>query len=86
MQSLVKYLDCGVIELDTRGNAVNYSVLKFSDIVSKIIPFFKEYPIIGIKSKYFEGFCMVAEMMKNKVHLTAEGFEKIKQIKSDMDS
>jgi len=63
MQSLVKYLDCGIIELDTRGNAVNFSVLKFSDIESKIIPFFKKYPIVGIKSKYFfgaGGFCTVA--------------------------
>ena len=28
MQSLVKYLDCGVIELDSRGNAVTFTVSK----------------------------------------------------------
>lgn len=101
MRSLVKYLDCGIIELDTtphpplirkrgggkgRGGAVNFCVLKFSDIESKIIPFFNEYPIVGIKSKYFEGFCTVAELMKNKEHLSPEGLEKVRQIKADSHS
>lgn len=67
MESLIKYLDCGIIELDPRGNAVCFTVLKFSDIESKIIPFFKKkYPIVGIKSKSFEDFCTVAKLMKKK--------------------
>ena len=45
--------------------------------MSKIITFFKKYQIIGIKSKYFEGFCMVAELIENKEHLKPEGLEKI---------
>lgn len=41
MQSLVKYLECGKIEIYSKGNAVKFSVLNFSDIMTKIIPFFK---------------------------------------------
>jgi hypothetical protein len=86
MKSLVKYLDCGLIELDSRGNAVTFSVTKFSDLESKIIPFFYKYPIQGVKYKNLEGFCKVAELMKSKSHLTKEGLEKIRQIKLCMNS
>ena len=41
-------------------------VTKFTDIVSKIIPFFKKYPIEGVKAEYFKNFYKVAEMMKKK--------------------
>jgi hypothetical protein len=85
IQSLVKYLDCGVIELDSRGNAVTFSVSKLSDIESKIITFFYKYKIQGVKSKNFEGFCKVAELMKSKSHLTKEGLERIRQIKLEIN-
>ena len=48
MRSLVKYLDCGNIYKN--GNAFDFRVTKTDDIVNKIIPFFKEYPILGVKA------------------------------------
>ena len=39
----------------------------------KIIPFFKKYPIEGVKLKDFHDFCKVADMVKDKKHLTKEG-------------
>jgi hypothetical protein len=86
MGSLVDYFDCGVIEQDSRGNAVTFSVSKFSDLESKIIPFFSKYLIQGVKSKNFEGFCIVAGLIKSKSHLTEEGLEKIRQIKSRVNA
>jgi len=84
MQSFADNLNCGFIEKYPKGNAVNYCVLKFSDITDKIIPFFKQYPIVGKKSKYFSGFCEAADLMCKKQHLTASGFERIKQIKEEI--
>ena len=66
-------------------NASLYRVTKFDDIVNKIIPFFKKYPIHGVKAKDLADWCYVAEMMKNKKHLTADGLQKIKQIKAGMN-
>ena len=57
MESLVKYLDCGVIELDSRGNAVTFSVSKFFDLESKILPFFNKYQMEGVKALNFSDFC-----------------------------
>ena len=66
-------------------NASFYRVTKFDDIVNKIIPFFKKYPILGVKALDFADFCKAAELMKNKAHLTKDGLEKIRKIKAGMN-
>ena len=58
---------------------------KFSYIIEKIIPFFNKYPILGVKYLDFLDFCKVAQIMKNKNHLTKDGLEKIKLIKTEMN-
>jgi hypothetical protein len=52
---------------------VNFEVTKLPDLDEKIISFFSEYPIIGVKAKDFSDFCVVAKLMKNGFHLTQEG-------------
>ena len=52
MESLIYYLHCG--SLYKQKEAVIFEVKKLSDINEKIIPFFKKYPILGVKSKNFE--------------------------------
>ena len=58
----------------------------FSDITEKIIPFYKKYPIVGVKVLDFNDFGKIAEMIKDKKHLTKEGLEEIKKIKSRMNT
>lgn len=84
MEKLVSYLGCGYIS--ERGDIVDFHVTKFEDIINKIIPFFEKYPILGVKSENFKDFCKVAELMKNKEHLTEKGLEKIRLIKSNMNT
>jgi hypothetical protein len=50
-----------------------FTVRKLSDILKIIIPFFEKYPLRGTKSLDFADFCKVAELMKDKAHLTKEG-------------
>ena len=84
IRSIPVYLNCGTSI--KRENAFDYRVRKFSDIAEKIIPFFKKYPIRGVKALDFEDFCRVAEMMKQKKHLTFEGLEEIRKIKAGMNT
>ena len=56
--------------------------IRFPDISSKIIPLFQEYPLQGVKANDFADFCKVAELMRSEAHLTKDGLEEIKQIKS----
>ena len=79
-----EYLNCGCVTKHSE-NVVALIVTKFSDIENKIIPFFKKYPIYGVKALEFADWCKVAEMMKQKKHLTAEGLEQIRKIKTGMN-
>jgi LAGLIDADG endonuclease len=54
-------------------------------IVNKIIPFFNEYPILGVKSLDFADFKKVAELMETKQHLTSDGLSKIIEIVKGMN-
>ena len=84
MTSLIELLQCGKIY--KYRNAFDFRVSKFADITEKIIPFFKKYPILGVKALDFADWCKVAELMKEKKHLTQEGLEEIKQIKAGMNT
>jgi len=82
MIHLVNILDCGNAYKYSNREYVELRVSKFEDINTKIIPFFKKYKIIGIKSLDFVDFCKVAELINKKAHLTLEGLEQIRKIKS----
>ena len=58
MKSLIKYFNCGNIY--NRGEALDFKVIKFYDIYFKIIPFFKKYPIRGVKAEDFNDWCKAA--------------------------
>lgn len=58
---------------------------KSRDLTEKIIPFFEKYPIKGVKGKDFNYWCRVAELTKEKKHLTEEGLKEIRKIKAEMN-
>lgn len=85
--TILKYLGCGAIEkVSTRPNEVKYVIYKFGGICNNLIPLFQKYPLQGVKSLNFSDFCKVANLMINKVHLTKEGIEEVKLIKSQMNT
>jgi hypothetical protein len=69
----------------TTNDSVHLQIIKFKDILEIIIPFFEDYPVQGKKSLDFSDFKKVAELIKNKEHLTPEGFNKILEIKTKMN-
>jgi len=82
-ESFTKFLGCGKVRVNI--STVDFSVTSFLDNHEKIIPFLNKYPIAGVKSLDYLDFCKVAELIKNKEHLTLEGLEKIKKIKNNMN-
>lgn len=83
LRSLIGYLDCGAVYEDRE--ILVFKVTKFEDLTDKIIPFFTKYPVLGVKALDFVDFCRVAELMKQKKHLTKEGLDQIRQIKESMN-
>lgn len=84
LETLSSYLNCGSV-LETLRGEINFDVYKFSDNYEKILPFFTNYPLHGVKALDFNGWKLAAEILKSKDHLTKEGIEKIIKIKSNMN-
>jgi len=55
-------------------------------LTDKIITFFKNYRIEGVKYYDYSDFCKVVGIMKVGGHLTSKGLEKICKIKAGMNS
>ena len=85
-ETLIDSFNCGRIKISTCPPVVNFLVSRFSDITSKIIPFFNKYPLQGAKALDFSDFCAIAKLMETKAHLTPEGLNRIKEICSGMNS
>ena len=86
IEVLKKYFDSGQIEKHTQFTAVTLVIVKFSDIIEKIIPFFDKYPLIGTKQKDFKYWCEIASIMKDGSHLSIEGLNLVRKIKEEMNT
>lgn len=84
MKDIAEFFNCGSVYLNRETYV--YRVVSLSNILNKIIPFYQKYPIHGVKAKDFLDFVKVVELMKDNKHLTPEGVEEIKLIKSGMNS
>lgn len=85
--SFVKFFGCGIVGKDSRDSkeASYFVVQKFRDITEKIIPFFDEYPVLGVKSKDYEDFKRCANYMELKAHLTLDGLNAILELAQNMN-
>ena len=84
MKAIKVFFGCGFITKDGVA-AVTFFVAKFDDINTKVIPFFKEYPIQGVKALNYKDWVKAAEIVKEKKHITETGFADIMKIKAGMN-
>nr|YP_010470477.1 LAGLIDADG endonuclease [Inonotus hispidus]YP_010691052.1 LAGLIDADG endonuclease [Phellinus igniarius]UVF37965.1 LAGLIDADG endonuclease [Inonotus hispidus]WBU93153.1 LAGLIDADG endonuclease [Phellinus igniarius] len=86
MECLIKHLGSGKLYKYPGGKpAVVLIITKFSDIINIIIPFFLENPLLGIKLLDFIDWCKVAKLISTGSHLTLDGLDLIRKIKSGMN-
>ena len=84
-------LDCGAVyfQKEQRTNhtqCYRYTVSARAEIFGKIIPFFQQYPLQSAsKQKSFKLFCQIAVLLQQQAHLTKEGIERIRALKSQMN-
>lgn len=88
LKNLIIFFKCGYYL--SRSNSIihgDFFVTKSEDIILKILPFFKKFPIQGNKLKDFLDFKKAVELKGggNSTNLTIENMEKIKQIKQGMN-
>lgn len=86
MQSFTNFFGCGVAVKRPDGKSVDFKVNRFSELVENVIPFFERTPLLGVKAKNFADFCKVANIMKERGHLTSSGLEEILKIKTGVNT
>lgn len=72
MEYLKKYFNCGYFNNKPTDNVGEFIVAKFSDIKEKIIPFFSENTIVGVKYWDFIDFKRGAELIEQILLIKAE--------------
>ena len=85
MELISKYLGSGNIYKDYNRPLVSLTIVKYSDITNLIIPFFKKYPVLGVKQNDFLDWCKTAKLINDDSHLTNEGLNLIRTIKNGMN-
>jgi hypothetical protein len=84
-------MQCGAVyfQKENRRNhaqCYRYTANSQKDIFERIIPFFKQHHLQSpSKQESFRLFCSIAELVQKKEHLTSEGIEKIRILKSQMN-
>ena len=86
MKHLIKILGAGNIYKYPDKSAIVLTIFQFSDITDVIIPFFEINPILGIKLFDYLDWCQIAKLMKEGKHLTLEGLNLIRELKSGMNT
>jgi hypothetical protein len=86
MEYLIKYLGAGQIYKYPKNPAISLTIVKFSDLTNTVIPFFEKNPLLGVKLLDYLDWCKIAKLMSDGSHLTLEGLELIRKIKSDMNT
>lgn len=87
LREIQAMLDCGniyLLEYERYAKwrpHVKLKVCNFTDISTKIIPFFQRYPLQAKKRFEFEKFCQKAELIKTKHHLTPAGIVQIRTLR-----
>ena len=82
LELLVEFFGCGrLIEqqrLDGRHQPLlRFSVKRRSDLEATIVPFFEQHPLRTAKQADFVRFVVVLQLMRDGLHLTTDGLQRI---------
>jgi len=74
---LHKFFECGGVRFSKRDQNYKYEVRSTKELIKKVIPHFKEYPLQTDKKEQFERFAEICEIIHSNHHLNREGLERI---------
>jgi hypothetical protein len=90
LEEIKDFFQCGNIFVNRRYDnhhefLYRYCVRSITDLQTKIIPFFEQFPLRTSKRNDFIVFCKVISMMARKEHLTERGWEKVLKLSGTMN-
>ena len=69
IKALEEHFKCGGIRFSKSDNTYKYEVRSIQDLVKRVIPHFKEFPLQGAKRYDFERFEQICFMIHANLHL-----------------
>jgi LAGLIDADG endonuclease len=90
LELLQQVFGCGQIIENQRHDNHRHTILRFSvkrrsELVSVVVPFFEEHPLVTAKQSDFEAFASVLRMMQAGTHLHEDGLRRIAAVTERMN-
>jgi hypothetical protein len=76
---------CGFIRPDRSDKTLKFEVRNVRDLVAKVLPHFRAYPLVSSKRADFERFERICKLVGSDRHLELEGFEEIVRLAMEMN-
>ncbi len=80
-----KRWECGFIRPDRSDKTVKFEIRNLRNLVDKVLPHFRSYPLVSSKQADFERFARICEVVINEGHLESKGLEQIVLIAMEMN-
>lgn len=81
-----RVLDCGYMRPDRSDKTIKYEVRSISELATKVVPHFEQYPLLSSKRNDFETFAAIVRLMHAGEHLRAEGFARIVELAGSLNA
>ena len=79
-------LGCGSIRPDRSDRTFKFEIRSLNDLIEKVIPFFKRFPVKSSKNRDFELFSQICLLMNLEEHKKVLGMKKIIQLAVQMNT
>jgi len=88
MQLIIDYIGAGTLTYHGTKPVVVLTKkdASFSDISNIVVPFFNKYSLLGVKLLDYTDWCIIVDLMSSGSHLTQDGLNLIREIKSLMNT
>ena len=77
--------NCGYIRPDRSDKTLKFEVRTVGDLVSRVIPHFRRWPLMSSKDADFARFARICESVVDGEHLERDGFETIVRLAMEMN-
>ena len=85
LNEIQKLWGCGFIRPDRSDKTLKFEVRNMEDLVTKVLPHFRKWPLFSSKQTDFANFVEVCGLVSKGKHLELEGFGAIVRLAMEMN-
>jgi len=85
IELLQDYFKCGAIRYSRADRTYKFEVRSVEEIVTRVVPQFRRYPLRGSKRNDFELFALICALIQQRRHLDPNGLREIIELAFQMN-